>query len=143
MFHEVADEPGELTGDELYERLAAEVEVAVEDCGVDAVADETDVDRATLEALADGERPELTLEEAAAIVATRDDVPPADVVAAESRDALLMGMTNAVMDVEALASSLNGELEPREIQSKVEGRFPMTLREFARMRAHLASQSEG
>jgi hypothetical protein len=140
MFHEVADEPGELTGDELYERLAAEVEAAVEDRGVDAVAAETDVDRATLEPLAGGERPELTLAEAAAIVATREDVPPADVVAAESRDALLMGMTNAVMDVEALASSLDGELEPREIQSKVEGRFPMTLREFATLHQHLQDE---
>jgi hypothetical protein len=140
MFHEVADEPGELTGDELYEQLLAEVQTAIEGCGVDAVADETDVDRATLAALADGEQPELTLEEAAAIVATRDDVPPTDVVAAESRDALLIGMTNAVMDVEALASSLNGELEPREIQSKVEGRFPMTLREFATLHQHLQDE---
>lgn len=140
MFHEVADEPGELTGEELYEQLIAEVEAAVEAAGVETVADATDVDRATVEALAAGERPELTVEEAAAILATREETPPTDVIVAESRDALLMGMTSAVMDVEALASSLNSDLEPREIQSKVEGRFPMTLREFATLHQHLQDE---
>jgi len=52
-----------------------------------------------------------------------------------------MGMTNAVVDVEALARGVDGDIEARELQAKVEGRFPMTLREFADVHRYL--QSEG
>jgi hypothetical protein len=52
-----------------------------------------------------------------------------------------MGMTNAVLDVEALAAEADGALEAREIQSKVEGRFPMTLREFALLHATIQARS--
>ena len=131
MFHEVADEPGERTPEELHERYAAELREAIEARGVDEVADESDVDAATLEDLLEGEAPELTLEEAASILAVPEGNPDAETIATLSRDALLMGMTTAVLDVEAVESGIEGELEAREIQSKVEGRFPMTLREFA------------
>lgn len=131
MFHEVADEPGELTPDELYALFEAELVDAIETVGVEEVAAEADVDVETVEAFADGESPELTLEEAAAIAAVLDEHPAAADIVALSRDALMIGMSNAVLDVEAISSGVDGELEPREIQAKVEGRFPITLREFA------------
>ncbi len=34
----------------------------------------------------------------------------------------------------AIASGINDEMEPKEIQAKVEGRQPMTVQEFARIR---------
>ncbi|MFB6151222.1 MAG: DUF5791 family protein [Haloarculaceae archaeon] len=113
---------------EAYERRLRET---VEATGVDAAAEESGVDRGTLRALANGESPELTLEAAAAVLAIEDGSPPADVVAAEARDVLLLGMTRAVVDVDAVASHVDAELEPREIQQKVEGRAPMTLTEYA------------
>ena len=140
MFHEVADEPGEHTPAELYERYEAELVEAIEARGVDEVAAESAVDEVTLQALLDGEEPELELEEAASILAVVDGTPSADDIATLSRDALLMGMTNAVLDVEAVESGIEGELEAREIQSKVEGRFPMTLREFALLHQFIESK---
>jgi hypothetical protein len=140
MFHEVTDEPGEHTPDELYERYERELIAAVEAEGVETIAAESAVDEATLRALLDGETPELTLEEASSILAVLEDTPDADTIATLSRDALLMGMTTAVLDVEAVESGIEGELEAREIQSKVEGRFPMTLREFALLHRFIESR---
>ncbi len=99
--------------------------------GVDAVAERTGLGPDTLRAVTAGEAPEMTLSEAAAVLAADPDRPDADTIAAEARDILLMGMTTAVLDVEVLASVVNGELEPKEIQQKVEGRFPVTLDEYA------------
>lgn len=140
MFHEVADEPGEHKPAELYERYEAELVEAVEARGIDSIARESEVDEATLRALLDGEAPELTLEEGASILAALDETPDAETIATLSRDDLLMGMTTAVLDVEAVESGIGGELEAREIQSKVEGRFPMTLREFALLQQFIESK---
>lgn len=140
MFHEVADAPGERSPEELYELYEAELLTAIESVGVEAVAAESEVQGGTLQALLDGESPELTLQEAASILAVLDSAPDAETIAALSRDALLMGMTTAVLDVEAVESGIGGELEAREIQSKVEGRFPMTLREFALLHHYIASK---
>jgi len=99
--------------------------------GVETVAAETEVARAVLTAVVEGERPALTLSEAAAVLATDPDRPDAETLAAEARDILLMGMTSAVLDVEALAAEIGDEMEPKEIQQKVEGRFPIDLDEYA------------
>lgn len=140
MFHEVADDPGGETPEELYERYERELREAVEARGLDAVASESEVEAPTLRALLEGEAPELTLEEAASVLAAVEGNPDAETIAALSRDALLMGMTTAVLDVEAVESGIEGELEAREIQSKVEGRFPMTLREYALLHRFIESR---
>jgi hypothetical protein len=135
MFHELVADPGSLDPDELYDRYEAELVAIVEERGVEEAAADSGVEEATLRALVDGASPELELGDAAALLALRTDIPDAETAVELDRDALLMGMTNAVLDVEALASETDGDLEPREIQSKVEGRFPMTLREFALLHA--------
>jgi hypothetical protein len=116
------------------EKLAATIEVE----GRDAVAAESGVDEGVLAAIEAGESPELTLADAAAILAVDPERPDADAIAAEARDILLVGMTTAVLDVERLASALGGALEPKELQQKVEGRAPMTLREYALVHGYLA-----
>jgi len=130
MLHEIADTPGDLTQSEIHERYLDALAAQVGECGVDSVAEASGVEPAVLRSLLDGGAPELTLEEVAAILAASDDTPDSETIAAIARDELLMGMTTAVLDVEAIESGLEGELEAREIQSKVEGRFPMTLEEF-------------
>lgn len=128
---------GERTPDELrrgYESLLVD---AIEEVGVDAVVADTDLARETVESLAAGESPEVTLDEAAAVLALAEENPPADAIAAEARDILMLGMTTAVLDVETLASGVNGALEPKEIQQKVEGRFPMTLGEYATLHQYI------
>lgn len=140
MLHDVVSDPGDLDAEELYGRYLAELAAVVEDAGVETVAAETGLDRETLRAIRDREASELTLEDAAAVFAVRADAPDAADVAALARDELLLGMTNAVMDVERVAAAVDGRLEPKEIQSKVEGRYPMTLREFAMLRHHIARE---
>ncbi len=141
MFHEITDDPGSKTPAELHELYEAELLDVVDRHGLEAVAAASAVDEATLRALRDGDSPELELEAAASVLAVADDAPDADTIATVSRDALLMGMTTAVLDVEAVASGLGGDLEAREIQSKVEGRFPMTLEEFALLHRYIDSRT--
>ena len=143
MFHEITDDPGARTPAELRELYEAELLAVVDRHGLEAVASASDVDEATLCALQDGDSPELELEleAAASVLAVADDAPDADTIATVSRDALLMGMTTAVLDVEAVESGLDGELEAREIQSKIEGRFPMTLEEFALLHRYIESRT--
>jgi hypothetical protein len=141
MFHDVVADSANHTPAELYERYEAELVAAIEAHGVETTAEESGIDEATLRELLDGDQPELTLEEGAAILAVLDDTPDAETIAMLARDDLLMGMTTAVLDVEAVESGIGGELEAREIQSKVEGRFPMTLRELALLQQYIDSKT--
>jgi hypothetical protein len=141
MLHEIPEDPGSSTPAELRSRYEAALRDVVEEHGVDTMGTESDVEASTLAALVDGESPELTLEEAAAILAVAEDAPPAETIAATARDALLLGMTTAVLDVEAVESGIEGRLEAREIQSKVEGRFPMTLAEFALLQQYIEGRA--
>lgn len=137
MLHELVADPGELTASELYDRYVTELRAVIDEHGIETVAEASEVDRETLRALSNGDEPQLTLEESAALLAISDDAPDGETIATIARDELLIGMTNAVLDVEAVESGLDGELEAREIQSKVEGRFPMTLREFALLHQYI------
>lgn len=134
MFHELVADPGDLTAEELHERYRAALVDIVKTHGVDTAASESGIETATVDALAAGESPELDHEAAAALLALDADMD-AETAVQLDRDALLMGMTNAVLDVESLASEADGAMEAREIQSKIEGRYPMTLREFALLHA--------
>ena len=139
MFHELAD-PVELTAAELHDRYRAALVEIIDEQGIEAVIGSTDIERNRLQNLLDGDDSELTLEESAAVFALDEGAPDAETIAVLARDELLMGMTTAVLDVEAVESGLGGELEAREIQSKVEGRFPMTLREFALLYAYIGGK---
>jgi hypothetical protein len=131
---------GEATGAELLAAYAERLTATVERVGVEAVASETDIDSATLEALLGGERPELTLEDAAGVLAADPDRPDTGTLLAEARDILLMGMSTAVLDVETVAAGIDGEMEPKEIQQKVEGRHPMTIDEYALLHAYIEGE---
>lgn len=131
MLYEEIDDPESVTPADLRERYAAELAAAVEAVGVERAVAETDLDRDAVEAIAREGTPELDLSDAAAVLALRDDAPGREDILLEVRDHLLMGMSVAVMDVEALAVDLDGELSPKQLQQKIEGRAPMTLAEYA------------
>ncbi|WP_335999882.1 DUF5791 family protein [Halorientalis halophila] len=140
MLRDAFENPGERDPEELlaaYESVLAET---IEEQGVGTVAEETGVDEGTLQALVDGDSPEVTLEEAAAILATDPDRPDADFLEADARDVLLMGMSSAVLDVEAIQSGIDSRLEAKEIQQKVEGRHPMTIDEYALLHGFIESR---
>jgi hypothetical protein len=139
MLHE--DVPADVTAEDLQRRYERGVAAVVEAVGVAEAASETGVETERLEALLDGEDAELTVEEAAALLALSAEHPEADDIVLEVRDELMLGMSSAVMDVDALASSLPGDLGPREIQQKIEGRQPMTLAEYARIRHRVAAEN--
>ena len=140
MFYEqrtsVPDSPAALRT--TYE---AQLAAIVDRHGVDEVADATGVEPGTLGALAGEEPVTLTLDEAAAIAAVEPDTPDAEVIVAEACEHLLLGMSTAVLDVETLASHLDLELEPREIQQKIERRAPMDFEEFVHVQHVVVDRS--
>lgn len=141
MLDTVADDPASLTPEQLrraYEQRLAEV---ITTLGVDQVATESAVDRATLVALADGDSPELTLEQAAAILACSPDVRDAETVIAETRDDLLLGMTTGVLDVDTVAGDIDLDLTGQEVQQALEGRTSMTLEHLAAIHKVIADRN--
>lgn len=141
MLADEIQDPEAVTSGEVRAEYEAALASAVEDAGVDEAAAASGVDTAKLDALLAGESPELTLKEAAAVLAVSDDWPDAEGLLLEVRDNLMLQMSSAVMDVDALASGLDGDLDPKEIQQKIEGRQPMTLAEYARIYRHIASEN--
>jgi len=130
MIHEQRTDVEGLSPAGLREEYDADLRAVIDDRGVDAVVAETEVDREVVAALAEGESPEMSVADAAAIQALDDDAPDADTIVEMAWEHLLLGMSSAVLDVETLASEVDGELSAKEIQQKLERRAPATLDEF-------------
>lgn len=137
MFYEqrmtVPDSPAELRAE--YERDLATV---VETHGVDRVESETGVGRDRLEALLEEESPELSLEAAAQIQSIAEGEPDPETVETMACEHLLLGMSTAVLDVDAVESQLAIEMDAKEIQQKIERRAPMDFEEFVQIQYVIA-----
>lgn len=136
MIHTIVDDPGSLTPSALYERYQAELRAVIEEFGAETVAERADVDRESIDTIAsENADPELDgglqLMDAASILSLREGEPADETIATEARDVLLMGMTTAVLDVDTLEGEVDGQIEARAIQQKIEGRTSMTLGEYA------------
>jgi hypothetical protein len=121
---------------ELY---AGELRGIVAETGPGAVADATGLDGAVVDAIVDADVEtvgRMHLTEVASIL-TLVDGRDADAIVADARDELLLAMSSAVTDVERLAAGMDIGLNPKEIQAKLEGRYPMRLREYAALRTEL------
>jgi hypothetical protein len=137
MLRDAIESPGEHQPAQLrdaYDDLLVET---VQTVGTETITASTTVERDRVDALLAGESPSLTLAEASAVLAADPDRPDAETIAAEARDILLLGMSMAVLDVEALASGIDDEMEPKEIQQRVEGRHPMSLDEYAVLHSYI------
>ena len=139
MFHEVAN-AGKLSPDELRGRYDDQLAAVVNEYGVEEVTEVSSVEREAVEALAASDSPDITLEEGATVLAVAEDEPDAEAIVMETRDHLLMGMTTAVLDVEAVESGIDGAFDAREIQQKIEGRLRMTLDELAQLQSYIDGQ---
>ena len=53
-----------------------------------------------------------------------------------------MGMTTAVLDVDAVAAELDADLTGQEVQQAVEGRIAMTLPELAAIQSVIEQRLE-
>ncbi|EFW90744.1 hypothetical protein ZOD2009_16398 [Haladaptatus paucihalophilus DX253] len=103
----------------------------------------TGLDRETVESIADGETADdLSLEDAAAILATEEGTPEKDAILLEVRDHLLMGMTTGLLDVDTLARDIDGDFEARAVQQKIEGRAPMSVEEYALVHHAIAQRND-
>lgn len=140
MFYEqrldVPETPAQLRAE--YEDSLAAILDAV---GLDTATAETDVSRESLEAIGTDESPSLSLSEAAAIAALDPDEPDAETIRIEACEHLLLGMSTAVLDVESLAAEVDLDLDPKEIQQKLERRAPMTFEEFVHVQHAIASNA--
>lgn len=140
MFHEqrttVPDSPERLRDD--YRRELATI---VDEHGLETAVDETDLERETLETLANGDFPDLSLEEAAEILALEERVRDPETVVTMACEHLLMGMSTAVLDVDALAGELELDLDPKEIQQKIERRAPMSFEEYVFLQHAIADNT--
>lgn len=141
MLYDEVEDPGETSPDRLREEYLAELAAVVESKGVDAVADESGVDRETVAAIADGDVETITLSDAAAVLATDPDAPDSEGILLEVRDHLLMGMTTAVLDVDTVAAEVEADLDGKQVQQKLEGRSQMTLDEYAALH-HLIARRQ-
>ncbi|MFB6097151.1 MAG: DUF5791 family protein [Haloferacaceae archaeon] len=141
MLYHVVDDPASLSPDELRERYERRIAETVEAVGVAEAAAESGVDEETVAALVAGESPELTLREAAELLALSPDVRDAETVVLETRDDLLLGMTTGVVDVDTLASNIDHDLTGQEVQQALEGRTRLTLAQLAAIHRFVASRN--
>ncbi|WP_018128977.1 DUF5791 family protein [Haladaptatus paucihalophilus] len=132
-----------MTPTELHGRYAAELSETISSVGIDEVVELTGLDRETVESIADGETADdLSLEDAAAILATEEGTPEKDAILLEVRDHLLMGMTTGLLDVDTLARDIDGDFEARAVQQKIEGRAPMSVEEYALVHHAIAQRND-
>jgi hypothetical protein len=125
----------------IRERYEAELADVVSEAGVERAAEAADIDAARAASVADGDAADLTVEQVADLLALSTDYPDAETILAEIRDHIMLQMSSAVLDVDALEAGLDSELSARDIQQKIEGRQPMTLAEYARIHHFVADEN--
>lgn len=133
MLTEPVEAPGETTPEALLSRYEEHLRSVVEALGARHVAEADDVAGATVDAIERGDAADLDLRDVAAVLSLRDGSPDADALLSAVRDHLLLEMSAGMLTVDRLAAEVAGDVEPRVVQGKVEGRLPMTLAEYARL----------
>jgi hypothetical protein len=140
MLHTVADEIDTLSSTSLLDSYADRLATVLAEVGRDTVAEKTELNGETLSAVADGDVDALSLTDAAAILGLAEGYPDSEAIVLETRDHLLMGMTTAVLDVDAVAAELAVNLTGQEVQQAIEGRATLTLDELAAIQAVIDSR---
>jgi hypothetical protein len=142
MLYDVVENPGAASTDELRRAIERELQSTVVAAGVESAATASGVAVDLVAAVAAGDSPRLTLEQAAALLAVDPDAPAPEAIVAETRDDLLLGMTTGVVDVDTLADDIDGDLTGQELQQVIEGRAPMTLDQFAAIQRAIAARND-
>lgn len=142
--HGVVDRPGELTVEELLDAHTAQLAAAVDGTDVQAAAQASGLEPETVSAIAAGDAgaaAAIQLEAAAELLAQQADSASGQELLAEALDELLFGMTAGVLNVDVVAAELESDLEPREVQQALEGRYPVTLGQYVELQRLIASRS--
>lgn len=135
------EDPEAVSADDVHEEYLDELAVVVEEHGVSTVASEAGLDEDYVTRIGDGSASMITVEDAARVLAVADDRPDAETIQMEVQDHVMLQMSSAVVDVDSLADGIDDDLDPKEVQQKVEGRQPMTLREYAAVHRYLAAEN--
>lgn len=130
-----------MSADDVHEEYLDELAAVVEEHGVSAVASEAGLDEDYVARIRDGSASMITVEDATRVLAVADDRPDAETIQAEVQDHVMLQMSSAVVDVDGLADGIEDDLDPKEVQQKIEGRQPMTLREYAAVHRYLAAEN--
>lgn len=139
FYHQRLDVPE--TPAALSEEYLRELADLVDRVGRDRSESETSLDADAIETVEAGEDPGLSLEAAAELAALASDEPDAETIVLEACEHLLLGMSTAVLDVETLAGEVALDLDPKEIQQKVERRAPMTFAEYVHFQHAIAERA--
>lgn len=142
--HTVVDRPGERTFEELLAAHTAQLATAIEATGVEAAAGAAGLDPDTVSAIAAGDAgaaTDIPLEAAAELLAHQENTTAAQDLLDAALDELLFGMTAGVLNVDVVAAELDSDLEPREVQQALEGRYPVTLGQYVELQRFIASRS--
>lgn len=118
-----------------------ELGTILEGVDLENVSETTGVEHSRLEQVTDGDAAALTLEEAAEIQSLGEGEPDAETIVTMACEHLLLGMTTAVVDVDTLAGDLEGDLDAKEVQQKIERRAPMTFEEFVEIQYAIAART--
>lgn len=138
MLYDALPEADEPTPADLEAAYAAELGAVVDEHGRETVADASGVPAETLAAFQSGEVADATVSDAAAVLAV--DGPDADVVVAEVRDDLMMGLSTAILDVDTVAVEIDSELDGREVRQALEGQIRLRLDELAAIQSLVRSR---
>lgn len=129
--------------DALYQRYLEELRSILQAVDAENRATETQLDDAVVDALVQGDDVSVTLSEVVEIWALQTDAAEPDQLLSETRHDLMLSMSTAITNIDAIAGDLDADLSPNEIQAKLEGRLPMTLYEFAVFKQYFTDRSDG
>lgn len=144
VLHDVVDDPGTLSDGELLAAHTDRLADVIRSAGVGTAAEAADLPVETVRAIVDGDHratATLDVETVATILSLAADAPDPQRIVDDARQALMLGMTAGVLNVDAVAGEATVDLEPREVQGMVEGRHPMTLREYVALQRVIASRT--
>lgn len=142
MLHNAAESVSEYSPSTLLAGYFSQLRETIDAVGAERVATETGLAADRIDAIANGDQPSLTAEEAASILATAASTPDADAIVFELRDHLLMGMTTAVLDVDTIAATAETDLTGQEVQQAIEGRTELPLRQLAAIQSVIETRTE-
>lgn len=128
--------------DALYQRYLGELRSILQAVDAEERVTETQLDDDVVTALLQGDDVSVTLSEVMEIWALRTDAAEPDQLLSETRHDLMLSMSTAITNIDAVAGDLDADLSPNEIQAKLEGRLPMTLYEFAVFKQYFTDRSD-
>ena len=140
MLTDAVEDAADIDPETLHERYRSELAALLDDHGISDIAERTGIDADRLRALPERD-PGLTLEETSSILAATGAYPDTETAMGDVRDHLLIRMSSAIVDVDALALALEDDLGPQEYQQKIEGRVEMSLAEYARIYHYVESEN--